>query len=459
MRFSNDSTLIATGCNDGNVRVYASGKGSLVYTLPPGIPDAMPVTALRFRPAAASKTKNVLLACTAGGQVFHWHVTSGKCISRVTEVDNQVFCADYRNDGLVFATAGKQTCVRVYDEGTRTVTSTLHGGVAGVTPGHSNRIFSVKFDPNDDNTLLSAGWDNTVQIYDIRTGHAVRSIFGPHICGDALDVLGGVVLTASWRPDEQLQMYDLGSGRLIATVPWERSLGGSKSSGKVTGGVTGGAPCLLYSTAFSKDAAGTFIAAGGSGSNECRVYDRTQMLKSAGAPPPSNAKAAAAAAAAPKVSLVAAVAGLARAVYSIDWDGDSAFAIGGGDMPIRVFDLVAAESSGGGAAPAGGTGGSAAASSSNAFDAGSAVGGAASPKSGILPPQLRGSGRAVGSALAAVRNAADSKDGGDAPPSAAASDVAGATAAIGMMTMEERDASALADYGGKESEPEGSGED
>jgi COMPASS component SWD3 len=105
----------------------------------------MPVTALRFRPAAASKTKNVLLACSAylifsvdvlpnervppprssfpaaaGGQVFHWHVTSGKCISRVTEVDNQVFCADYRNDGLVFATAGKQTCVRVYDEGTRT---------------------------------------------------------------------------------------------------------------------------------------------------------------------------------------------------------------------------------------------------------------------------------------------------------------------------------------------------
>jgi WD40 repeat protein len=34
----------------------------------------------------------------------------------------------------------------------------------GITPGHSNRIFSVKFDPKDDNTLLSAGWDNTVQV-------------------------------------------------------------------------------------------------------------------------------------------------------------------------------------------------------------------------------------------------------------------------------------------------------
>jgi hypothetical protein len=80
--------MLATGCNDGNVRVYTTAKGALVYTLPPGIPDAsecggrklaaiglfiptllvcwrdlaVPVTALRFRPAAASKTKNVLLA-------------------------------------------------------------------------------------------------------------------------------------------------------------------------------------------------------------------------------------------------------------------------------------------------------------------------------------------------------------------------------------------------------------
>ena len=208
VRFSNDGGMLATGCNDGNVRVYTTAKGSLVYTLPPGVPEAMPVTALRFRPAAASKTKNVLLAgskwilrvchgrthgqpprsrAAAGGQIFHWHVTSGKCISRITEPDNQVsawcvkpsrppfpyfslrpllqiFCVDYRADGLAFATAGKQTCVRVYDEGTRLVTATLSGGVAGVTPGHSNRIFSLKFDPNDDNTIVSAGWDNTVQV-------------------------------------------------------------------------------------------------------------------------------------------------------------------------------------------------------------------------------------------------------------------------------------------------------
>ena len=35
-------------------------------------------------------------------------------------------------------------------------------------PGHSNRIFCVKFDPSENNRIVSGGWDNTVQIYDVR---------------------------------------------------------------------------------------------------------------------------------------------------------------------------------------------------------------------------------------------------------------------------------------------------
>jgi len=35
-------------------------------------------------------------------------------------------------------------------------------------PGHSNRIFCVKFHPNDPNVLLSGGWDTTIQIWDTR---------------------------------------------------------------------------------------------------------------------------------------------------------------------------------------------------------------------------------------------------------------------------------------------------
>ena len=49
--------------------------------------------------------------------------------------------------------------------------------------------------PTDPQLLLSAGWDNTVQLWDLRTETTICSLYGPHICGDALDLLGDRLLT------------------------------------------------------------------------------------------------------------------------------------------------------------------------------------------------------------------------------------------------------------------------
>lgn len=46
--------------------------------------------------------------------------------------------------------------------------------------------------------LLTGGWDNTIQFWDMRVGHSVKSIFGPHLSGDSLDVCGDEILTGSW---------------------------------------------------------------------------------------------------------------------------------------------------------------------------------------------------------------------------------------------------------------------
>jgi WD40 repeat protein len=54
--------------------------------------------------------------------------------------------------------------VRLYDEATKTLQSTLSGGLGYQRVGHSNRVFSLKFCSQDDHMLLSAGWDNTVQV-------------------------------------------------------------------------------------------------------------------------------------------------------------------------------------------------------------------------------------------------------------------------------------------------------
>jgi COMPASS component SWD3 len=76
-----------------------------------------------------------------------------------------------------------------------------------LTAGHSNRVFSVKFSPADENVIVSGGWDNTLQIWDVRVGHSVRGIYGPHIAGDAIDMNSKQeILTGSWRPENPLEV-------------------------------------------------------------------------------------------------------------------------------------------------------------------------------------------------------------------------------------------------------------
>jgi len=56
--------------------------------------------------------------------------------------------------------AGRDCHVRVYDETTKSLAANLKE--RGDLPGHSNRIFCVKFNPLDNNMIVSGGWDNTV---------------------------------------------------------------------------------------------------------------------------------------------------------------------------------------------------------------------------------------------------------------------------------------------------------
>ena len=322
VRYSPDDRFVAAGCGDGTVRVYNAENGRLTYTLNGGKPiltprasgsdkeasilnGGLPTTAMRFRPLGASKTRNVLLVANADGSVSHWHVTSGKCLHSTAEEGNQILCIDYNKDGSSFATAGKDHTVRVYDEATKSLIAKMEGGLGTITPGHSNRIFSLKFNPVDANIIISGGWDNTVQIWDMRVGHAVRSIYGPHICGDAVDINaeGNTILTGSWRAKDQLQLWDYSTGELIESVSY--------------GGESPREPSMIYAAQFSKGS-GDLLAAGGSGSNDAKVFDRSNGNK-----------------------LVGTIRGFgAGGVFSLDFNcTNSRIAVGGGDKKIAVYSI------------------------------------------------------------------------------------------------------------------------
>lgn len=275
VQFSPDSRYLTCGCGDGTLRVWQT-NGKLVSTIYWQGGNGLPTTAIRFRPQQGSSAtnKNSFIAANADGNIQFFNVSSATRLHSIEEQDNQIYALDYNKGGTQFASAGRDTKVRLYDEETKTLVRVMSTGKGKSTSGHSNRIYSLKWTPSSKNAstgessdlLLSAGWDNTVQFWDTRMGNSVRSVYGPHVCGDALDVSadGKYFITGSWLPNDALVLWDFGTGKEVAKINWQGTSAKNKNS--KTRPVE-----MLYSCQYSPD--NTSIAAAGSGTNEIKVFN------------------------------------------------------------------------------------------------------------------------------------------------------------------------------------------
>ena len=336
VKFSLDDEYVLCGLGDGRIQVFQTRTGELIQTLHDATLSKTPCTNIAFRPndAAHNRTKNVICASYADGKIRHWHVTSGKKLSEFDErrfmpgtctpapshydgEDNQSLAVDFFRDGTKFATAGSDCTVRLYDEQTQQSIMTMYSGssVAG-TAGHSNRIFCAKFHPTDSNMIVTSGWDNTVQIWDARAKVSIRSIYGPHICGESVDIddTGERILTGAYDKKNALQVWSFSNAALIETIPW--TMMEEKK------------PCLLYSASFAHShpeqqysanqpaVAPRHLVAGGDIANEAKLF-RTDSRKCIGI-----------------------VTGMQNAVYSVALSHDEQhMAVGGGSKLLLVMDV------------------------------------------------------------------------------------------------------------------------
>ncbi|KER22262.1 hypothetical protein T265_09592 [Opisthorchis viverrini] len=93
-----------------------------------------------------------------------------------------------------------------------------------ITEGHSMRIMALRYHPQKNCLLFSAGWDNLVKLWDTRLQSGpVWQIYGPHVASpDGLDVDDNYLLTASWRAKDSIEIWDLrkmnsSTGKLLAS--------------------------------------------------------------------------------------------------------------------------------------------------------------------------------------------------------------------------------------------------
>mmetsp|Transcript_2197 Transcript_2197/g.2541 ORF Transcript_2197/g.2541 Transcript_2197/m.2541 type:complete len:183 (+) Transcript_2197:513-1061(+) len=179
-------------------------------------------------------------------------------------------------------------------------------------PGHANRIFSVKYVQDDPNYLISGGWDNNLLLWDIRAGKVAKSFYGPHICGDSLDIKGGNILAGSYSNSDNLYSIDLKTLELNHQISW---YGDNFEKSEET------RPSSLYSAVYTSD--GEHIIAGGASPNEVRIFknDESEGFK-----------------------VVSAISDLEHASLTIDVAHNSnQFAFGTADGYLRIMNLTDAE--------------------------------------------------------------------------------------------------------------------
>jgi hypothetical protein len=60
-----------------------------------------------------------------------------------------------------------------------------------------------------------------VNIWDIREGTSVATLFGPKIAGDGIDIRDRQILTASNRGSDQLELWDWKMNKVLMRFRWD----------------------------------------------------------------------------------------------------------------------------------------------------------------------------------------------------------------------------------------------
>ena len=189
--FSNRGAYLVIGMVTGAASVHHTDSAASQLVLlqdSDTLERCMPVTCARFVPVPEGKSSDVLITTYGDGLVKFWRFLTGECLQTL-DVDEQLLALSFDCLGKYFQIAGEDGVIRVFDVDTASLAGRLSASSNhALNDGHRSRVFALAAHPHTPHELLSAGWDNTVQFWDMRHPHAVRRIYGPHICGEGLSI-------------------------------------------------------------------------------------------------------------------------------------------------------------------------------------------------------------------------------------------------------------------------------
>lgn len=253
--YSPDGALVAYSNQPGNVTVISSYDGEVKRKLDQEYTN-YPVTGCKFHPSEDS----LLITTTRDGCIFLYNLVRGELVNMSRHLGSNLLTMNVDSFGEIFAIGCADGSIRIYDIENLQRTKALVKMISRASTSQIINIYSLCFHPEDSNILLSAGWNDKVLFWDIRTGNPERSIAGPHIRGPAVDIHSDMIITGSARDKKQIEIWEFGTGKKVRDINWDMTLAGGNT--------------LINTVKIARN--GLDVLAGGSGVNVCQLYDFNQ---------------------------------------------------------------------------------------------------------------------------------------------------------------------------------------
>src|SRR6266568_3225111 len=235
--FSTDGRFLATGDNNGDIRLWSLENGQPLLTF---IGHTNWVRTLAFSPDGA------YLASGGDDQTVRlWNVETGQCLAILQED------VAFSPDGRLLLSGGDDRCIRLWDMQTEQYikvltnhhtepVSSLVFSPSGMLlasgsedktiklwdtatyeclatlRGHDDWVRSIAFSP-DNKVLASSSEDRTIKLWDVHTGECFQTLQGHKNRIWSIDFRPDGKTIASGSSDQSIRLWDLASGQGLKT--------------------------------------------------------------------------------------------------------------------------------------------------------------------------------------------------------------------------------------------------